>query len=203
MRSSPNVELTLVLLLAAAAETVHAAEGSVTTTTTLEVHGDNFNNSVGDDNYADAIERLNVGVNDGSVSSSARIDTDVFLNRPDPGFQQNIRLERMNLQWSLGDIRVDAGDFFQQLGRGIVLSVRKANEANLDVSLQGARLTIDGEINSLTVFAAQANPANVDGRPAGRRGLVLDGMARSEKSLDVAGAQSVHRLHRIARDRHV
>ena len=139
-----------------------AADGTVTSTTVVEAHANNENDKAGDDDYGVLLERLNVGVTAGDVSTTARLDTDLFLNRPDAGFQQNVRLERMTVTWHLADVTLDGGDFYQQLGRGIVLSVRKLNEAGLDVSLQGARAAYQSEAHALTLFAGQTNPANTD-----------------------------------------
>lgn len=155
----------LVSLAGAALPSAVRAEGtdaSVTSTTIGELHTNNDNAQKDDDDYVALFERLNVAVHNGDLSTDARLDGALFLNAPDEGYQHNLQLERLNVTWRPGGWSLTAGDYFQQLGRGIVLSLRKVNEAGVDVALRGARLGYQGDVHGFTAFAGQTNPANID-----------------------------------------
>jgi hypothetical protein len=71
------------------------------------------------------------------------------------------------------------GDFYVQLGRGLVFSVRKIDELAIDTTVRGAKLSLDEKLGpvrvSATAFGGQMNPLRID-EVSGRR-LHGDGSA--------------------------
>lgn len=67
---------------------------------------------------------------------------------------------------------ITLGDFYTQLGRGLVFSVRKVDELALDTTVRGAKIVFDRELGpvhvGLTAFAGQMNPLRID-ETSGRR----------------------------------
>jgi hypothetical protein len=142
---------------------------SATHTQAVEAWGDNANGDPEDDNFVVLIDRLNLKGKVGGFTSYARVDGFGFLKwpRPDiPGFQEDyktqIRLERVGLNFQRSGMSFTVGDFYEQLGSGLALSVRKLPEAGVDVSLFGVRGSWVGDKNAVTVFAGRANAANMD-----------------------------------------
>lgn len=65
------------------------------------------------------------------------------------------------------DVEVTVGDFYAQLGRGMVLSVRKLDELSSDTTVRGARVTAridpaDGWRIKLTGLGGEMNPLRID-----------------------------------------
>ena len=77
-------------------------------------------------------------------------------------YRNDIVLERINVAYRRDNFTITAGDYFQQLGRGIILAIRKVDEAGLDISLQGGQIEYRGDNHRLTLFAGRVNPANLD-----------------------------------------
>ncbi len=77
-------------------------------------------------------------------------------------YRNDVVLERLNVAYRRGDWTITVGDTFRQLGRGIVLSIRKVDEAGLDVALRGGAVEFRGDDHRLALFAGRANPANLD-----------------------------------------
>ena len=135
---------------------------SGTNTLVTEVRTDNKNGKDDDDNYAVLIDRLNLGLSAGPLSTTARLDTNLFASAPSDAYTSQTRLERLNVTWTWRDLELVGGDFYQILGRGIALNVRKLNEAGVDIAIQGARAAWQGEHFGGLIFAGQANPQNID-----------------------------------------
>ncbi len=59
-----------------------------------------------------------------------------------------------------------AGDFYQQLGRGLVLSVRKIDEVGVDTTIRGAKIRVAKAVGAWRIeallFAGQFNPIRID-----------------------------------------
>ena len=77
-------------------------------------------------------------------------------------YRNDVVLERINISYRRDDFTITAGDYFQQLGRGLILAIRKVDEAGLDISLQGGQVEYRGDDHRLTLFAGRINPANLD-----------------------------------------
>jgi hypothetical protein len=86
--------------------------------------------------------------------------------------RNDLRLERVTLDLErqnapLGhDIRCRAslGDFYAQLGRGLVLSLRRIDELGIDVALRGARgeVALADDQVLVTVLGGVTNPVNIE-----------------------------------------
>ncbi|MCA9525585.1 MAG: TlpA family protein disulfide reductase [Myxococcales bacterium] len=117
--------------------------------------------------YQAILDRLNIQGSAGGLTTFARVDAMQFFDAPklqpeQPHFADDARLERLRVRYTLGAWDLTAGDFFEQLGRGIVLSIRKVDELGVDLEIRGGRLAYDGEAVAASVFAGRVNPANLD-----------------------------------------
>ncbi len=63
-------------------------------------------------------------------------------------------------------LETTVGDFYQQLGRGLVLSVRKIDEVGIDTTIRGAKLRVAKTVGAwrveATAFGGQFNPIRID-----------------------------------------
>ncbi len=141
-----------------------ASEGSISVTDTLttEYRVDNKNEQQDDDNYGVVINRLNVNGSSGDIATHARIDGAAFYEPPTDRYENDLRLERVKIGLDVGDLKITAGDFFRQLGRGIVLSIRKEDEIGLDRTIRGGDVQYSSDIQQANLFAGRINPANLD-----------------------------------------
>ena len=133
---------------------------SVTTTSVGEYRGDNQNNRTDDDHFGGWQNRLNVLGTAGDFVAQTRLDSAVFVHAPT--LNNNARLERFGLQYEHGAWRLQGGDGYVQLGRGIVLSVRKGDEVGVDMALRGGQVEYNAPVQQATLFAGVLNPANID-----------------------------------------
>lgn len=165
-RSRPQaaalVSALVVLSLGLPARAQDETQVDVTQTLTVEYRIDNQNGRLDDDDYGTIINRTNLSATAGDISTQLRLDGSGFFEPPTGAFRDDLRLERLSVEYSLGDWTLTGGDFFQQLGRGIALSIRKVNEVAFDIALRGGRLTWEGDDHQVLVFAGRVNPANFD-----------------------------------------
>ncbi len=161
MRPAPGLALVGTLCIAT---TAFAGDTRVSVTDTLvtEVRTNNRNGDATDDDYQIIVNRLNLTGNAGDLTGTLRLDTTKFFNAPTEEYEDDLRLERMTLQYRLGDWKLTGGDFFRQLGRGIVLSIRKVNEAGVDLSIRGGEVSYEGDAHRVSLFGGEVNPANLD-----------------------------------------
>jgi hypothetical protein len=157
------------VLVPATAAADDSVRVTVTDTMTAEYRVDNNNARDDDDDFGMLLNRLNLTGSDGAISTQLRLDTVYFpdgtLFFPEPPsdtFRDDVRLERLSVQYKLGKWKLRAGDFYRQVGRGIALSVRKADEAGLDVVLRGGEVGYRGDTQKVALFAGRTNPANID-----------------------------------------
>lgn len=101
-------------------------------------------------------------------------DADYFLLKVDQASQE---LSTRYINWiypakyyvgyTTPDVEATLGDFYAQLGRGFVLSVRKLDELSSDTTVRGGRVT--GRVRSgdfrlkLTGLGGEMNPLRIDG----------------------------------------
>lgn len=142
---------------------------TATDTLLTQFRADNKNDRDEDDNYGIFINRLNLTGVSGNLTTQLRLDTTYFPdetlgfpNPPDARFQDDARLERLTVKYQLDGWTLVAGDFYEILGRGIALSLRKVDEAGLDVVLRGGEVTWKGEDLKVMAFAGRTNPVNID-----------------------------------------
>jgi hypothetical protein len=152
-----------------------------------------------DDHYGEFIERLDAQINWWRFQFGARIDADEYFNRPSAtslellqkeqsgeiAFDSDASKRELNtrylttfypskiwLTYTQPGVELTVGDFYAQLGRGLVLSVRKLDELAIDTTVRGGKLVVDKEIAGVrlgaTALAGQLNPLRVD-TASGRR----------------------------------
>lgn len=75
------------------------------------------------------------------------------------------------LNYSEPGLDATAGDFYAQLGRGLVFSVRKIDEIGVDTTVRGLKVSADHSVGDFRVagmaFGGQLNPMRID-LPTGR-----------------------------------
>ena len=143
---------------------------SATSTTVAQYRVDNFNSRDYDDDYASIWERLELNVQVDELRINSRLDAFVpFLHSdcpeaidPNECLQYDVRLERLSAHWETGDLKLDAGDAYGVLGRGIALSMRRVDVIGVDTALRGGQLAYDSGGVFLKLLGGAANPQNLD-----------------------------------------
>jgi hypothetical protein len=165
MSALVGVALCGALVTAEAAETAAAdaaADVRVTATADGAYHADNANRLDDDDDYGVVTERLNLNASSGELSLDVRLDGTRFFDRPSRRYKHDLRLERLGVAWQREAWTLRAGDLFVQLGRGLVLSLRKQDEIGLDQCLRGGEVGLETDRHAVRLFAGTVNPANLD-----------------------------------------
>lgn len=170
MRTSLSLHAPLALVALCLAPSTSVARGGgvrLTDSLTIEYRSDNENGQTDDDNYGVIINRLNIQANADQLATSARIDVMKFIDTPPNSagsarFEDDARLERLRAQYTLGNWKLTLGDFYQQLGRGIMLSLRKVDELGLDLAIRGGQAAYGGENFDISAFVGRVNPAQLD-----------------------------------------
>ena len=166
----PKYEAHLDALLQSSAEEdpSNTADFSYSLTNTLDTaywHSiDGFEDKEG---FVASIDRLNLQSSyigsDSTLSSWVRVDTIVYNNAPSAErFETQVIPERLQLNYERGDWTVTGGDFYRQLGRGLLLSLRKGDEVATDIAIRGGQLQWANDSEKLSVFGGVTNPVNVD-----------------------------------------
>lgn len=142
----------------------HAGDTAVRTNErlVLSYHLDNGNTDPSDDHYGSLVERLTVVGSAEALTASAQVDGEAFYDAEDARHVNNARLERLSAEYTLGDFTLTAGDFHKQLGRGIVLSLRKIDELGMDTTLQGGRVAWAPTDHEFELFAGRTNVSAFD-----------------------------------------
>lgn len=87
-------------------------------------------------------------------------------------YQNTIYPSKLFVGYTAPGVDVTIGDFYAQLGRGLVLSVRKIDEVGQDTTIRGFKTSFKKSFEdaslSVTALAGQANPLRVDDQ-TGRR----------------------------------
>lgn len=136
---------------------------NVTNTLTMEQRGDNQNLNTQDDDYSIAFNRFNFGGQAHGVQFGGRLDSVGLLEPPTEAYQDDwFRVERLKLSYQWGQVQLEGGDLYQQLGRGQLLALRKVDELGLDIALRGARISLSERHHALKVFGGVANVVNLD-----------------------------------------
>lgn len=134
----------------------------VTDTLTGEYRADNGNALDDDDGYGLLVNRLNLSGTAGAWTAALRVDAVGVFEPPSDAYQTDVRLERIHVRYRADGWDVVAGDHYLQLGRGIVLSLRKQDELGLDITLLGAEVRYRGRKFSVSAFGGVTNAANLD-----------------------------------------
>lgn len=95
-----------------------------------------------------------------------------FYNELNTRFINTVYPAKLFVGYNQPGLDITVGDFYAQLGRGIVLSVRKIDELAIDTTIRGAKVVVDKKIGPLqlgaTLLGGQMNPLRFD-EVSGRR----------------------------------
>jgi hypothetical protein len=98
--------------------------------------------------------------------------TNRFYKELNTRFINSIYPAKLFIGYNQPGLDVTVGDFYAQLGRGLVLSVRKIDELAIDTTIRGGKIVFDREIGPVhlgaTLLAGQMNPLRFD-EVSGRR----------------------------------
>jgi hypothetical protein len=166
----------------------------VTNTFVLDYHFDNRNDTPADvstqldDHYGEMVDRLNLQLGWWRLRFGARLDSVLYFEQPDleearalagdteaaefyyrdlaTRYRSTIYPSKLWLTYTQPGIEATVGDFYAQLGRGFVLSVRKIDDLSIDTTIRGGKVTADHDFGPLrvgaTLLAGQMNPLRVD-----------------------------------------
>ena len=89
-----------------------------------------------------------------------------YLGEVNTRFRAGLYPAKLSLSYQQPGVDITAGDFYAQLGRGLVLSVRKLDELATDTTIRGGKIQASRAIGSFriggTLLAGQFNPQRVD-----------------------------------------
>jgi hypothetical protein len=146
----------------ARAQDAAATQLQVTSTTVVEQHTDNQDDATDNDDYGIVVQRLNLGAVSNGLEFTGRLDGVGLWNEPSAAYGSYLDLERLGVAWRGESVSLNAGDDYLQVGRGFLLSLRKNDEAGLDIAFRGASFEADtGPVHS-RVFYGKSNIANLD-----------------------------------------
>ncbi|EYF05871.1 hypothetical protein [Chondromyces apiculatus] len=152
-----------------------------------------------DDQFGEWIDRFNLQFFWWRLQLGVRVDTATYFITPSPGDAEFQRLfssdevvfgrpdlvrelntrflntyypAKLYVSYSQSGVEATVGDFYAQLGRGLVFSVRKLDELAIDTTVRGGKLTVNQAVGPLrlggTFFGGQMNPLRID-EVSGRR----------------------------------
>ena len=166
----PKYEAHLDAIIASSAleSATSAGEFSYSLTNTLDTaYWDSIDGFENEGSFVATIDRLNllssyIGPS-GSLSSWVRLDTIVYNNPPsDERFETQVIPERLQLNYETKQWNLTGGDFYRQLGRGLLISLRKGDEVATDIAIRGGQIQWANDSERIAVFGGLTNPVNVD-----------------------------------------
>ena len=140
---------------------LHAAPILMDSSLSLNHFIDNENGANDDDNFSMILERLRLKSSSEGVAAGLRVDSMLFLGDKGPR-ETEARLERVYADIERDDVRIVAGDFYKQLGRGLLLALRKVDEVGFDVVLRGVDTSVEKDSFKANLFAGFTNSVNID-----------------------------------------
>ena len=132
---------------------------------------------VNDFGWGAGANRLNVALKWRSFTLGSRLDGVAYWLRPvdvqdnptaalyndsTTRFRNVFYPAKLWATWQESGVEVTAGDVYAQMGRGLVLSMRKLDDLGVDTTLRGAKAGYTQGIVAGTVVAGFANPSRVD-----------------------------------------
>lgn len=194
MRAAHAAIAAAVLLAASAASAVDLPIGNppvrlgITSTSILGWHTNNRNASSCDDDYGEALERLNLDASWENWVAGLRIDASLYYPRPEltgpevvvvrcrevelrgrylntltfPGAPGGHLPEKLWAGYNGRVVEVTVGDAYAHFGRGLTLSLRKTDELGLDTTQRGLRVRVNTERFTATALGGLTNINNVD-----------------------------------------
>jgi hypothetical protein len=92
--------------------------------------------------------------------------TNEYLSEVDSRFHPGIYPAKLSLTYQQPGLELTAGDFYAQLGRGMVLSVRKIDELAIDTTIRGGKVQASKSFGSYRIggmlLGGQLNPQRGD-----------------------------------------
>jgi hypothetical protein len=161
----------------------------ITESMLLAYHGNNGNADKTDDNYGELINKLNVQLAWKRFLFSVRFDSGAWVDSPSPDELSKQKdgddrfrpgndtrpsrgalplgsvafyLEKISASYSGRDVEFTLGDFYVNLGRGLVLSIRKIDELGIDTTVTGGKLLVHTGSVSAIAMAGFTNVQNLD-----------------------------------------
>lgn len=108
----------------------------------------------------------------GSTSAQRNDYATTFFRELHTRYQNTFYPSKLYVGYTAPGLELTAGDFYAQLGRGLVFSVRKVDELAVDTTVRGGKIDVDQELGDVRIagqlFAGQMNPVRVD-EQSGRR----------------------------------
>ncbi len=152
------------------------------------------------------LNRLNLVLNWDKVTVGARLDSALYALRPEDGevpprelqkfrvdgttrYRDSLYPAKLYASYKTPGIELTAGDSYTQLGRGLVLSLRKVDELGIDTTAFGGKITLQKDPASVTLVAGLLNPSRVD-EPTGRA-LFLPKPLANDPGLPLFGSDRV------------
>ena len=77
-------------------------------------------------------------------------------------YRNSVYLAKAWVTYKAPGVEITGGDAYAQLGRGLVLSMRKIDELGIDTTVRGAKISIQKDPVAVQLLAGVANPARVD-----------------------------------------
>jgi len=155
----------LAMTISAPARAFHVQDWLIDLTQSLSIEA--HRPASGDPDFQLVREKLTLAVAYDVYRAEARLEGTKFLglpdawNGPDP-YADVLEAEKLTVEVRGRDTRVWVGDFYQVLGRGFLLNLRKMDELGLDTTLRGAKATYQDKNLSLTAFGGFSNVVNLD-----------------------------------------
>ncbi len=135
-----------------------------------------------DGGWGQWLNRLNVAIGWKKWTLGARIDSVAYWDRPNDGcagafptstcrsnfneyssrWHDSIYPAKLWLTYQAPGIEATVGDAYVQMGRGLVLSMRKIDDLGIDNTIRGATLKIQKDPFAATIALGLANPSRVD-----------------------------------------
>ena len=147
---------------------------SGTNSAELAYHASNEDHLPTNDEYTSFVNRLNLGSKYKDLELNLRLDAGLFSPHPDSAatasfdaaddatFRNHVMLERALASYTIGDFQLRAGDEYRQLGRGILLSLRRIDEAGVDLAIRGGSATFTHGGVTATAFGGTTVSAPLD-----------------------------------------
>ena len=132
----------------------------------VRLDGQAYANTIGPSNVARyTIDELKARGE--AADSNAIIDrANQYLRELNTRYRPGLFPAKLSLTYQQPGLEITAGDFYAQLGRGLVLSVRKVDELAIDTTIRGGKIQASKTIGSFriggTLLAGQTNPQRVD-----------------------------------------
>ena len=165
----PKYEAHLDAIVAAkGSSSIEEGEWSYSITNTLDTaYWSTIDGFEEQDGFVATIDRLNLLTSyispDANLTSWVRLDSIVYNNPPSAErFETQIIPERLQLNYESKSWNLTGGDFYRQLGRGLLLSLRKGDEVATDIAIRGGQAQWSNDSEKVSAFGGFTNPVNVD-----------------------------------------